>query len=84
MNKNKFCNIVLGDFIKKKRLEHQITIREIAEMISISESAYLKYEDGSVSIFIDHLVVLAKILKVDLKVFFDIYLNAETKKLKIT
>lgn len=79
MKKNKSGNISLGNFIKKNRLEQKITIREIAETLSISESLYLKYEEGSLSIFIANLVVLAKILKVDLRVFFDIYLHAEIK-----
>ncbi|HGN1704905.1 TPA: helix-turn-helix domain-containing protein [Providencia rettgeri] len=79
MTENKFGNVVLGSFIKKKRLEHQITIREITGMISIKESLYLKYEKGSISIFIDHLVALALILNVDLRELFDIYLSAEIK-----
>ncbi|WP_272670630.1 helix-turn-helix domain-containing protein [Providencia sp. PROV147] len=77
MKKNKVGNIVLGNFIKGKRLESQLTTKQAAELISVSERVYIKYEDGSLSIFIDHLVLLSKIFKVDLKVLFDIYIDAE-------
>ncbi|ENL8513837.1 XRE family transcriptional regulator [Providencia rettgeri] len=77
MKKNKVGNIVLGNFIKEKRLESQLTTKQAAELISVSERVYIKYEDGSLSIFIDHLVLLSKIFKVDLKVLFDIYIDAE-------
>ncbi|APC11670.1 MAG: hypothetical protein MEPRV_01615 [Providencia sp.] len=77
MKKNKVGNIVLGNFIKEKRLESQLTTKQVAELISVSERVYIKYEDGSLSIFIDHLVLLSKIFKVDLKVLFDIYIDAE-------
>ncbi|ENG4183462.1 helix-turn-helix transcriptional regulator [Providencia rettgeri] len=77
MKKNKVGNIVLGNFIKEKRLESQLTAKQVAELISVSERVYIKYEDGSLSIFIDHLVLLSKVFKVDLKVLFDIYIDAE-------
>ncbi|WOC05914.1 helix-turn-helix transcriptional regulator [Providencia sp. PROV024] len=77
MKKNKVGNIVLGNFIKEKRLESQLTTKQVAELISVSERVYIKYEDGSLSIFIDHLVLLSKVFKVDLKVLFDIYIDAE-------
>ena len=77
MKKNKVGNIVLGNFIKEKRLESQLTTKQVAELISVSERVYIKYEDGSLSIFIDHLVLLSNIFKVDLKVLFDIYIDAE-------
>lgn len=77
MKKNKVGNIVLGNFIKEKRLKSQLTTKQVAELISVSERVYIKYEDGSLSIFIDHLVLLSKIFKVDLKVLFDIYIDAE-------
>ncbi|EMB3081141.1 helix-turn-helix transcriptional regulator [Providencia rettgeri] len=77
MKKNKVGNIVLGNFIKEKRLESQLTTKQVAELISVSERVYIKYEDGSLSIFIDHLVLFSKIFKVDLKVLFDIYIDAE-------
>ncbi|MEX5919652.1 helix-turn-helix transcriptional regulator [Providencia huaxiensis] len=77
MKKNKVGNIVLGNFIKEKRLESQLTTKQVAELISVSERVYIKYEDGSLSIFIDHLVLLSKVFKVDSKVLFDIYIDAE-------
>ncbi|WP_254178926.1 hypothetical protein [Providencia rettgeri] len=49
----------------------------MAELISISEKSYIKYEDGTLSIFIDHLVMLSKILNIDVKTLFDIYVNAQ-------
>ncbi|ENR5391104.1 helix-turn-helix transcriptional regulator [Providencia rettgeri] len=78
MNKNNVGNVVLGEFIKQKRVEHQITTNKMAELISISEKSYIKYEDGTLSIFIDHLVILSKILNVDVKTLFDTYVNAQS------
>lgn len=77
MKRKKVGNIVLGNFIKIKRLESQLTTKQVAELISVSERVYIKYENGFLSIFIDHLVLLSKVLKVDLKVLFDIYIDAE-------
>lgn len=77
MYKNNVGNVVLGGFIKQKRIERQITTRKMAELISISEKSYIKYEDGTLSIFIDHLVMLSKILNIDVKTLFDIYVNAQ-------
>lgn len=78
MNK-KSGNVALGNFIKKKRLESQVTTQEMSAKLSITEITYLKYEDGSLSIFIDHLVVLSKILNVELNSLFNIYLNPEVQ-----
>lgn len=78
MNKNNVGNAVLGEFIKQKRIEHQITTKEMAELISIPEKSYIKYEDGTLSIFIEHLMVLSKILNIDIKTFFDTYVNAQS------
>lgn len=78
MNKNNVGNVVLGEFIKQNRIEHQITTKKMAELISISEKSYIKYEDGTLSIFIDHLVILSKILNLDVKALFDTYVNAQS------
>ncbi|EPL6455997.1 MULTISPECIES: helix-turn-helix domain-containing protein [Providencia] len=77
MTNKKSGNIALGHFIKKKRLECQITPQEMAKKVSITETTYLKYEDGSLSIFIDHLVLFSKIFNIDLNLLFNIYLNSE-------
>ncbi|ENU1228808.1 MULTISPECIES: helix-turn-helix domain-containing protein [Providencia] len=77
MNKNNVGNAVLGELIKKKRIEQQITTKKMAELISISEKSYIKYEDGSLPIFIEHLMILSKILNIDIKTFFDTYVNAQ-------
>lgn len=77
MTNKKSGNIALGHFIKKKRLECQITPQEMAKNISIPEATYLRYEDGSLSIFIDDLVILSKIFNLDLDLLFNIYLNPE-------
>ncbi|BBU95674.1 MULTISPECIES: helix-turn-helix domain-containing protein [Providencia] len=77
MNKNNVGNAVLGKFIKQKRIEHQITTKKMAELISISEKSYIKYEDGSLSIFIEHLMVISNTLNVDVKTLFDTYVNAQ-------
>lgn len=75
MTEKKLGNVALGNFIKKKRLEYQLTTKEMAKKILVSEITYIKYEDGSVSIFIDHLVMFSQIFNIDLNTLFNIYLN---------
>ncbi|WP_369311383.1 helix-turn-helix domain-containing protein [Providencia rettgeri] len=77
MTNKKSGNIALGQFIKKKRLASQITSQEMAKKIAISETAYQKYEDGSLSIYVDHLVMFSKIFNIDLNLLFEIYLGSE-------
>lgn len=77
MNERKPNNLSLGKFIQKERLVRQMTTTEIAQAISVSERVYSHYEEGSVSIYIEHLVALSSILKIDLQLFFDAYLNPE-------
>lgn len=77
MNKSNIGNTILGDFIKQKRISRQITTKEMAKLILISEQSYIKYEEGTLSLYIEHLAMLSKILDVDLKTLFDIYINAQ-------
>ncbi|QCJ70329.1 XRE family transcriptional regulator [Providencia heimbachae] len=76
-DEKKLSNETLGKFIKAARLSLNITTTEMAEKASISESIYSKYEDGTLSIYIDHLVVFANILNIDLKTCFDVYISPE-------
>ncbi|OAT54483.1 helix-turn-helix domain-containing protein [Providencia heimbachae] len=76
-DEKKLSNETLGKFIKAARLSLNITSTEMAKKASISESIYSKYEDGTLSIYIDHLVVFANILNIDLKTCFDVYISPE-------
>ncbi len=76
-DEKKLSNETLGKFIKTARLSLDITTTEMAEKASISEITYSKYEEGNLSIYIDHLVVFANILNIDLKTCFDVYISPE-------
>ena len=77
MNEKKLNNEMLGKFIKKTRISLNMTTKDVANAACISESRYVQYENGSISIFIDHLLIFTKIFNIDLKTFFDIYINPD-------
>lgn len=77
MNERKLNNLSLGQFIKEQRLARQITVTEIAKAISVSERAYSRYEDGSSSIYVGHLIALSSVLDIELRTLLDAYLKPE-------
>ncbi|MGJ3352289.1 helix-turn-helix domain-containing protein [Providencia sp. Je.9.19] len=77
MNGKRLNNETLGQFIKKNRIALNMTTKDVASAASIPESTYIQYENGTVSVFIDHLVIFTRIFNVELRTFFDIYINPE-------
>ncbi|UBX48411.1 helix-turn-helix domain-containing protein [Providencia alcalifaciens] len=77
MNEIKLNNLSLGQFIKKQRLARQMTVTEIAQAISVSERTYSRYEEGSSSIYVAHLIALSLVLNIELRTLLDAYLNPE-------
>jgi len=67
--------IALGKFIKDIRISRYISTAEIATTLKISEDNYIQYEAGIISIYIDHLIIISCILKVDLKLLLDVFEN---------
>ncbi|MCW2254957.1 transcriptional regulator with XRE-family HTH domain [Providencia alcalifaciens] len=58
------------------RISRYISTAEIAETLKISENNYIQYEAGIVSIYIDHLVIISYILKVDLNLLLYVFENS--------
>lgn len=75
MNQSSSRDIALGNFIRSIRISRYISIAEIAVTLKISEDNYIQYEAGIVSIYIDHLVIISYILKVDLNLLLDVFEN---------
>ncbi len=73
MNKNNVGNAVLANLLNKTYRASNYD-KKMAELISISEKSYIKYED-ELSIFIEHLMVISNTLNVDVKTLFDTYVN---------
>ena len=56
----------IGNFIKQKRIEKNISTSEIAKHLTISEAKYIRVESGDDSIYVDDLMVISKILDMDM------------------
>ncbi|WP_265498129.1 helix-turn-helix domain-containing protein [Providencia rustigianii] len=63
----------LGNFIKQKRIEKNISTSEIAKHLTISEAEYIRVENGDVSIYVDDLMVVSKILDMDMIKMLEMY-----------
>lgn len=48
------------DILKEERKKRNLTQREIAEMLNISQSAYAKYENGQATPTTDNIKILSK------------------------
>ncbi|MTC55206.1 MULTISPECIES: helix-turn-helix domain-containing protein [Providencia] len=66
-------NKMFGNFIKKIRIQKNISTSEIAKNLTVSEAEYIRYENGDMSIYIDDLFVIAKILDTDVNYLLNIY-----------
>ena len=75
MNEKKSNNEALGRFIKDTRLSLSLSISDLAKAASISEKTYSQYEAGITSIYVDHLIIFASVLRLDLNKLFNVYLN---------
>ncbi|WP_312515263.1 XRE family transcriptional regulator [Anaerospora sp.] len=60
----------LGAKVKNLRKEKKITIKEMAEMTSLSTGFISQFERGITTIDVDHLHTIASILDVDISYFF--------------
>ncbi len=59
------------DFIKKRRLEKNLTLKEMANALGFSNaSVYWKYESGVYTFKAEMLPVLSKMLKCSISKFF--------------
>lgn len=59
------------DYIKNRRIELNITLKEMAESLGFKNSStYLKYENGDYSFKAEQLPLLAKSLKCKISDFF--------------
>lgn len=59
------------DFIKKRRVELNISLQEMAENLGFKNaSTYLKYENGTYAFKAEQLPLLSKILKCNITDFF--------------
>ncbi|MGL5954843.1 MAG: helix-turn-helix domain-containing protein [Providencia rustigianii] len=66
-------NKMFGNFIKQIRIQKNISTSEIAKNLTVSEAEYIRYENGDMSIYIDDLFVIAKILDTDVNYLLNIY-----------
>lgn len=64
---------MFGNFIKQIRIQKNISTSEIAKNLTVSEAEYIRYENGDMSIYIDDLFVIAKILDTDVNYLLNIY-----------
>ena len=62
---------MLGDVIKKIRMEQQLTIKEVAERASVTSSLLSQIENNKANPSINSLMAIAKALKVPIGSFFD-------------
>ncbi|WP_265694338.1 helix-turn-helix domain-containing protein [Providencia rustigianii] len=63
----------LGNFIKQKRIEKNISTSDIAKNLTISEAEYIRIESGDASIYVDDLMVITEILGVDVRELLEVY-----------
>lgn len=70
-NENEEKINLLGDTIKKLRLDKGMTTYELADLTGIPQSTISKMENGKRKIETDSLQLLAKALKVPISTFFD-------------
>lgn len=62
---------MLGDVIKKIRMEQQLTIKEVAERAHVTSSLLSQIENNKANPSINSLMAIAKALKVPIGSFFD-------------
>nr|ELR5136009.1 helix-turn-helix transcriptional regulator [Providencia rettgeri] len=57
-------NKTIGEFIKHLRISQNISTSEIAKNLTISETEYIKCENGEISVYVDDLMIIADMLSV--------------------
>lgn len=74
----------IGNFIKNKRKELNLTLKDIADKLEVSESLISRYENGNVKkIGMDKLIPLSEILQIDINELLN-NINFSRKKKKAT
>ena len=74
----------IGNFIKNKRKELNLTLKDIADKLEVSESLISRYESGNVKkIGMDKLIPLSEILQIDINELLN-NINLSKKKKKVT
>ncbi|WP_224060777.1 helix-turn-helix domain-containing protein [Providencia alcalifaciens] len=63
----------LGNFIKQKRIEKNISTSEIVKNLTISEAGYIRIENGDDLVYVDDLMVIAEILGIDVCEALEVY-----------
>ncbi|EKT62535.1 helix-turn-helix domain-containing protein [Providencia burhodogranariea] len=73
MNQSNSRGVSLGKYIRDIRISRSISTKEIAAALRISEYKYIQYELGETSIYIDHLIIISNVFKVEIKVLLDVF-----------
>ena len=74
----------IGNFIKNKRKELNLSLKDIADKLEVSESLISRYENGNVKkIGMDKLIPLSEILQIDINELLN-NINFSRKKKKAT
>ena len=69
-------NIFISELIKELRIEHNYTIQDLADLLSVSKAAISKWENGD-DIKTEHLYELAKIFNITISELIDGKLSKE-------
>lgn len=75
MKSSKSRGISLGKYIKQLRTSRHISTMTMAATLKISESNYIQYESGTLSIYVEHLVIIASVLDVDIRYLLEAFEN---------
>lgn len=74
----------IGEIIKKRRKELNLSLKDIAKKLNVSESSISRYENEEIkNMGIDKLIPLSEILQVDIKELLN-DINFSRKKKKAT
>ena len=73
----------IGLIVNKLRKEKKITLKELSEKSGLSTGFLSQFERGMTTIAVDSLMIIAKILDVDLDVFFEKKVNNTSKEMLI-
>lgn len=75
MKSSKSRGVSLGKYIKQLRTSRRISTTAMAAALKIPESNYIQYESGTLSIYVEHLVIIASLLDVDIRYLLEAFEN---------
>ncbi len=75
--------IDIGLIVNRLRKEKKITLKELSERSGLSTGFLSQFERGMTTIAVDSLIIIAKILDVDLDVFFEKKVTNTSKEMLI-